>query len=92
MREDEVISLLALDNAGLAVAKDLFGWEAIIRLPKDFHKPHRPDNSAALAFTGHGETRQLAVAEVWQKYQQFASTEVGLQAISDAHGQFMFRF
>lgn len=91
MREDEIISLLALDNAGLTVDKDLFGWEAIIRLPKDFNRPQQQSNTVSLAFTGHGESRQLAVAEVWQKYQQFASTEAGLQTICDNHGQVMFR-
>lgn len=91
MREDEIESLLALDNAGLEVTKTLARWEAIIRIPKDFHRPHQPDNSSALAFTGYGDTRQTAIAEVWQKYQQFASTGVGFQAISDANGQLMFR-
>lgn len=97
MREDEIEAMLALDNAGLEVAKTheiLSGdltWEAVIRLPKDFHKPHRPDNTSALAFSGYGKTRQEAIADVWQKYQAFASSEVGLDAIADANGQLMFR-
>ena len=67
MREDEIEALLALDNAGLEVGKTsnlTQQWEAIIRLPKDFHKPHRPDNTSALAFSGYGETRQEAIADV----------------------------
>lgn len=96
MREDEIEALLALDNAGLEVGrtgtiqKGLL-WEALIRVPRNFHKPDQPDNSAALAFTGYGDTRQEAVANAWQKYQQFASSDAGRQHIIDANGQMMFR-
>lgn len=94
MREDEVEALLALDNAGLEVGKTsnlTQQWEAVIRIPKDFHHPHTVNNPLALAFTGYGETRQEAIANVWQKYMHFTSSEIGLQAIADANGQMMFR-
>ena len=91
MREDEVEALLALDNAGLEVGRTsnlTQQWEAVIRIPKDLHTQDRPQG---LAFTGYGETRQEAIANVWQKYMHFTSTEIGLKAIADANGQMMFR-
>lgn len=100
MREDEVEAMLAIDGAGLEV-RDYKQWattgramnyEAMISLPKGFYKKPRPDtNGTALMFTGMGETRSEAIANAWQKYQQFASTEVGLNAIQNHNKQLMFR-
>lgn len=100
MREDEVEAMLAIDGAGLEV-RDYKQWattgramnyQASIYLPKDFHKKTRPNpDGTALVFTGMGETRSEAIANAWQKYQQFAETKLGLQTIQNLNKQLMFR-
>ena len=91
MREDEVEALLTLDNAGLAVGRNNSGgWTAAIRLPKDLHttKTNPKDH---FMFTGDGNDRQEAIANVWRVYQEFASSERGSNALRNNEGQFMFR-
>jgi len=99
MREDEMEALLRLDNAGLSVVREqqFAGddwYTASIRLPADYQITNRHDDSGQMfLFHGEGETRQKAIASAWQKYQEFASTDVGMKAIqyADGNGQTMFR-
>ena len=94
MREDEIEALLKLDCAKLEVGEtwnnpDTF--TAIIHIPHDLATTSTTDPDNHYAFTGEGDTRQKAIAEVWQKYQKFMSTESGIRALHAANGQLMFR-
>jgi len=93
MREDEMEALLRIDGAGLRVRHEYAGFVAEIRLPHDLeerdeHKRHH------YMFQERGLTRQEAIANVWQKYQQFMTGEHGqaaLKALQDHNGQMLFR-
>jgi len=86
MREDEMEALLKLDGAGLFVTKSYAGYEARIEHPKN---PAASDD--AVTFTGFSTHRQEAIAQAWQKYQQFMSTKAGMAMLNDHNGQMMFR-
>jgi hypothetical protein len=88
MREDEVEALLKIDSAGLRVRKTYAGYEAEIFCPA-LRIETSPQNS--VTFTGFSPQRQGAIANAWQKYQQFMSTEVGRAHLNDHDGQLMFR-
>lgn len=86
MREDEMEALLALDGAGLRVMQVYAGFEAKVMLPAN-----PTALSDVVSFTGFSPHRQDAIAQAWQKYQQFMSTEAGRTYINDGSGQLMFR-
>ena len=88
MREDEVEALLKIDSAGLRVHKTYAGYEAEIFYPA-LRIETSPQNS--VTFTGFSPQRQGAIANAWQKYQQFMSTEAGRAHLNDHDGQLMFR-
>lgn len=93
MREDEMEALLRLDGAGLEV-NDISlpsspEFRADIRFPADFNNTKVPTEHQYM-FSGFGVTRQEAVANVWQKYQEFMQSKTGVESLQIA-GQLMFR-
>jgi hypothetical protein len=95
MREDEMEALLRIDGAGLRVRHEYAGFVAEIRLPHDLEERDDPQQTRHhYLFQERGLTRQEAIANVWQKYQQFMTGEHGqaaLKALQDGNGQMMFR-
>jgi len=86
MREDEMEALLRIDGAGLRLRNTYAGYEAEIQLPAN------PAPSAdSVLFTGFSPQRQDAIAQAWQKYQQFMNTKAGRAMLADNNGQLMFR-
>lgn len=83
MREDEMEALLKMDGAGMEVVRLYAGFEARIQHPKG-------GASDCVMFTGFSPHRHEAIAEAWQKYQKFMSTESG-RAMLNRDGQMMFR-
>lgn len=94
MTEHEMEALLKMDRAGLSVGRtwnnpDTF--TASIAIPYNLTTATSdPDNH--YMFTAQGNTRQEALANVWQKYQGFMETESGRRALAAANGQMMFVF
>jgi hypothetical protein len=93
MREDEVEALLKIDSAGLRVHKTYAGYEAEIFYPalRIELRGNFTSLQNSVTFTGFSPQRQGAIANAWQKYQQFMSTEAGRAHLNDHDGQLMFR-
>jgi len=92
VREDEMEALLRLDGAGLEVTDTSVPaspeFRADIRFPADFNSVVPSDHH--YMFSGFGTTRQEAVVNVWQRYQDFMQTRTGIESLQIA-GQLMFR-
>ena len=89
-------ALLRLDGAGLEVSDmnliklGVTGPEfrADIRFPADFNSA--VPSAHHYMFSGFGTTRQDAVVDAWQRYQEFMQTRTGIESLQIA-GQLMFR-
>lgn len=84
MREDEMEALLRLDGAALEVNKFGTAYNAKVWYPAD-HK-----DAEVVMFTGGAPSRQEALAQAWQKYQEFMQTKTGINLLR-GDGQLMFR-
>ncbi len=86
-------ALLRLDGAGLEVTDTSVPsspeFRADIRFPANFDNTKIP-SAHHYMFSGFGVTRQEAVANVWQKYQEFMQSRTGIESLQIA-GQLMFR-